>query len=51
MLGTMLTKEEIEDFMAEADKDGNGILLENLTISVTSSVTACASFIFKQIQI
>ena len=26
MLGTMLTKEEIEDFMAEADKDGNGKL-------------------------
>ena len=26
MLGTMLTQEEIEDFMAEADKDGNGKL-------------------------
>jgi len=26
MLGTMLTKEEIEEFMAEADKDGNGKL-------------------------
>ena len=26
MLGTMLTNEEIEDFMAEADKDGNGKL-------------------------
>ena len=29
MLGTMLTKEEIEDFMAEADKDGNGIKVFN----------------------
>jgi len=28
----------------------SGILLENLTISVTSAVT-CSSFIFKQIQI
>ena len=26
MLGTMLTQEEIEDFMAEADKNGNGKL-------------------------
>eukprot|EP00092_Neocalanus_flemingeri_P002198 GFUD01002338.1.p1 GENE.GFUD01002338.1~~GFUD01002338.1.p1 ORF type:complete len:149 (+),score=54.94 GFUD01002338.1:74-520(+) len=26
MLGTMLTKEEVEEFMAEADKDGNGKL-------------------------
>ena len=24
MLGTMLSQEEIEEFMAEADKDGNG---------------------------
>ena len=26
MLGTMLSQEEIEEFMAEADKDGNGKL-------------------------
>jgi len=26
MLGTMLTKEELEEFMAEADADGNGKL-------------------------
>eukprot|EP00092_Neocalanus_flemingeri_P055917 GFUD01066222.1.p1 GENE.GFUD01066222.1~~GFUD01066222.1.p1 ORF type:complete len:150 (-),score=63.82 GFUD01066222.1:51-500(-) len=26
MLGTMLTKEEVEEFMAEADVDGNGSL-------------------------
>merc|ERR1711997_1046624 len=26
MLGTMLTKEEVEEFMAEADSDGNGKL-------------------------
>merc|ERR1712003_533297 len=26
MLGTMLTKEELDQFMAEADKDGNGKL-------------------------
>ena len=26
MLGTMLTKEEVEDFMKEADVDGNGKL-------------------------
>eukprot|EP00092_Neocalanus_flemingeri_P041456 GFUD01045142.1.p1 GENE.GFUD01045142.1~~GFUD01045142.1.p1 ORF type:complete len:148 (+),score=67.98 GFUD01045142.1:62-505(+) len=26
MLGTMLTKEEVEEFMAEADVDGNGRL-------------------------
>eukprot|EP00092_Neocalanus_flemingeri_P103822 GFUD01132883.1.p1 GENE.GFUD01132883.1~~GFUD01132883.1.p1 ORF type:complete len:114 (-),score=43.57 GFUD01132883.1:172-513(-) len=26
MLGTMLTKEEVEEFMAEADLDGNGRL-------------------------
>ena len=26
MLGTMLTKEEVEDFMREADVDGNGKL-------------------------
>merc|ERR1711973_416022 len=26
MLGTMLTKEELDEFMAEADKDGNGKL-------------------------
>merc|ERR1712098_864109 len=26
MLGTMLTKEEIDEFMAEADRDGNGKL-------------------------
>merc|ERR1712055_337196 len=26
MLGTMLTKEEVEEFMAEADADGNGKL-------------------------
>ena len=26
MLGTMLTKEEIDDFMREADVDGNGKL-------------------------
>eukprot|EP00091_Calanus_sinicus_P004855 TRINITY_DN15225_c0_g1_i1.p1 TRINITY_DN15225_c0_g1~~TRINITY_DN15225_c0_g1_i1.p1 ORF type:complete len:151 (-),score=60.35 TRINITY_DN15225_c0_g1_i1:59-511(-) len=26
MLGTLLTKEEVDDFMAEADKDGNGKL-------------------------
>ena len=26
MLGTMLSQEEIEEFMAEADRDGNGKL-------------------------
>ena len=26
MLGTMLTKEEVEDFMKEADVDGDGKL-------------------------
>ena len=26
MLGTMLTKEELDDFMAEADKNGDGKL-------------------------
>ena len=26
MLGTMLTKEEVDDFMREADVDGNGKL-------------------------
>lgn len=26
LLGTMLTKEELDDFMAEADADGNGKL-------------------------
>jgi calmodulin len=26
MLGTMLTKDEVDEFMAEADKDGNGKL-------------------------
>jgi len=29
----------------------SGILLENITISVTSSTETCSSFIFKQIQI
>merc|ERR1712156_1271172 len=45
MLGTMLTKEELDEFMAEADKDGNGKLDYDEFVKMLFNTDICVLFL------